>query len=330
MTGSPDCLKEGTKHNMAKHKCGVVITPEDLHGCDWGGKLRENGLNTLGLHAGGGEEEQEVLALLGRTAQQAFRQSIGRYGIQVEYELHSACSLLPRALFAEHPDYFPVNKLTQQRMPHGNWCISNPGVREVLRRNVRQLGMLLAPSTHRHYLWGADGINGWCHCDACGRYGDADQGLQSVNLLAEALAEQDPAAEAAYLAYNQSTYEFSRKPAANVFLEFAPITRCYRHTIDDPACAVNRYFMRQLKKLLRLFDPRRTQVLEYWLDSSYFSRWRKPAVVPVCTPELIARDLDAYRRLGIRHFTTFAVYMDGEYFERYGDALLRAYAANVA
>ncbi len=315
---------------MTKHKCGVVISPEDLNGCDWGAKIRETGLNTLGIHAGGGMEEHEVLAQLGRTALPEFQQSVRGHGIELEYELHSACSLLPRELFARHPEYFPVNKLTQQRAPHGNWCISNPEAREVIGRNARLLGAQLAPTTHRHYLWGVDGFGGWCHCDDCCRHDDADQGLQSVNLLARALAGQDPLAEAAYLAYNQGSYEFSCKPADNVFLEFAPITRCYRHPIDDPDCASNRYFWRQLQELLRHFDPGRTQVLEYWLDSSYFSRWQKPAVVPVCTPELIARDLEAYRRMGIRHFTTFAVYMDGEYFERYGDALLQAYAANVA
>ena len=44
-------------------------------------------------------------------------------------------------------------------------------------------------------------------------------------------------------------------------------------------------------------------------------------------PELLRRDLEAYVTAGVRNVSSFAVYMDGEYFAAYGSAALEEYAA---
>ena len=41
-------------------KKGLVITPEDFNGVDWIAKMKELGLNTLGLHSGGGVEGEYI------------------------------------------------------------------------------------------------------------------------------------------------------------------------------------------------------------------------------------------------------------------------------
>ena len=53
----------------------------------------------------------------------------------------------------------------------------------------------------------------------------------------------------------------------------------------------------------------------------------KPARRPFVRPELLRRDLEAYAGAGIRNITSFAVYMDGEYFSAHGTAALEDYAA---
>ena len=60
-------------------------------------------------------------------------------------------------------------------------------------------------------------------------------------------------------------------------------------------------------------------MLEYWLDVSRFSRWNRPGVKLPWNREVFVADIETYWRLGIRHVTTFAAWIDGDYQERFGD-----------
>lgn len=309
---------------------GVVITPSDLIGVDWVAKMKSLGLNTLGIHSGGGAAH-DVLGVLGKTIEPEFRERLRAAGIDYEYELHVSQELMPRNLFTSHPEYFIQPFRAKERSANGNWCSARTEALGVVGNCARSLGEKLAPSTHRHFFWGEDSAaSSWCHCDECAALSDAEQYLLSVNAMAEQLRQFDPEAQVAFLAYC-STMERPRRvqPAGNVFLEYAPFNRCYRHAIDDADCCVNRRHWQALLDLLEVFDPATTHILEYWLDSSLFSNWRKPAKKPETTPEIIRRDLRAYRQLGIDSFTTFAVYMDGEYFDTYGDRELLDYCESL-
>ncbi len=307
-------------------KKGLVITPNDFNGVDWIARMKELHLNTLGIHSGGGASH-DVLAVLGPYAEAGFRSKVREAGLELEYEVHAADVLLERSLFETHPEYFPQEYIRGSRTPLGNWCVTNPGVRARLAENAAKLSQRLIPSTHRHYFWSCDFQSGWCHCPGCSPYTISDQNLASVNAMIRAIRGTDPKAELAYLAY-QNHYAVPKKvcPEEGVFLEFAPMTRCPRHAIDDPDCAINQVFWNSLKRHLELFDPARAHLLEYWVDASFYSRHKKPAVKPVLFREVLRRDIEAYRKLGIDNFTTFAVYMDGEYFRNNGDEELRMYA----
>ena len=89
---------------------------------------------------------------------------------------------------------------------------------------------------------------------------------------------------------------------------------------------MNREHLNVLVALLERFPAERVHVLEYWLDSSMYSNYRKPARKPLFVREVVSRDLRVYYDLGIRSITTFAVYMDGEYFEKHGENELAFYA----
>ena len=303
-----------------------MITPEDFIGVDWIARMKELRLNTLGIHSGGGASH-DVLAMLGSYAAAEFHSKVRDAGLELEYEVHAADVLLERSLFETHPEYFPQDYLTGERTARGNWCVTNPEVRRRIAENAAKLSQSLVPSTHRHYFWSCDFHGGWCHCPACSPYTVSDQNLASVNAMIREIRKTDPEAELAYLGY-LNHYEVPEKvqPEEGIFLEFAPMTRCPHHAIDDPVCSLNRVYWNSLKRHLELFDPARTHILEYWLDSSFYSHYRKPAVKPVLSRDVLRRDLEAYLKLGIDKFTTFAVYMDGNYFRNNGDAELRLYA----
>ena len=80
-----------------------------------------------------------------------------------------------------------------------------------------------------------------------------------------------------------------------------------------------------LLKLLTFFPVEKVHVLEYWLDVSYFSNWRRPLRKIACSAEVMRRDLEFYCSLGIRNFASFAVMMDSTYFAQFGDEELYAY-----
>src|ERR1051325_10683628 len=111
----------------------------------------------------------------------------------------------------------------------------------------------------------------------------------------------------AHLAYaNTLTPPAKVKPARGVFLEFAPIDRRYDVPLDDHA---NRKFMDALDGNLAVFGMKGAQALEYWLDVSRFSKWKKPAVRLPWNPDIVKADLHVYASREVRNFTSFAVYI---------------------
>ena len=72
-------------------------------------------------------------------------------------------------------------------------------------------------------------------------------------------------------------------------------------------------------------------ILEYWLDVSLFSGWKKPAVELPWRKDVFLSDVQTYASLGIRNVTSFAVYMDSAYWAAYPDTTpLREYGEGLA
>ena len=70
---------------------------------------------------------------------------------------------------------------------------------------------------------------------------------------------------------------------------------------------------------LEVFRAETAQVLEYWLDVSRFSQWRRPTVKLPWNREVFGADLDTYGSRGIRHITTFTAWVDADYVKRFGE-----------
>ncbi len=108
----------------------------------------------------------------------------------------------------------------------------------------------------------------------------------------------------AYLAYHDTIDpDPGLKPLPNVWFEWAPRERCYAHAIDDSSCPVNPRYFDSLRRYLQLFDGR-GHVFEYYADAILFGG------LGFATPAIIARDLRAYRALGIESISclTFGAY----------------------
>ncbi|MGI9456095.1 MAG: hypothetical protein ACR2NU_06000, partial [Aeoliella sp.] len=117
-------------------------------------------------------------------------------------------------------------------------------------------------------------------------------------------------------------------PEEGIFLEFAPIHRDFTKSIAErdaktngthPGPKTNGEYLDILAANMETFGADSTQVLEYWLDVSLFSGWTRPAVKVPWNEAVFKNDIATYRNLGVRHFTTFATYIDADYVKMHGD-----------
>ena len=301
---------------------GVVITSDDLTLADWPQRAKAGGLNTIGLHAPVSARglERFILSPAGRQFLEACRKA----GLDVEYELHAMSDLLPRRLFDRAPEWFRMNE-QGVRVREGNLCVHAEPALLAVAENAVELARTLRPTTSRYFYWGDDGL-GWCRCPRCAGLSDTDQSLVVTNRVAAALRKLDPKAQVAHLAYHNTLAPPRQvKPGPGLFLEYAPIHRKYDVPFEQAGDAESRREFEMLDANLEVFGRSEARVLEYWLDVSLFSKWKKPAVKLPFERQVLAADLEMYARRGLRHVTTFAVYIDADYVLRYGDSPLREY-----
>lgn len=302
----------------------VILVPQDLT-APWIPALSEAGLNTLLLHAVRLPDDITQLIMHRHSDPgRALLAACAEGGIAVEYQLHTASWLLPRALFGRHPEWFRADR-HGRRTPDANFCVSSDAAWEYIEPRILELASNLPSGTGRHLWFPDDVTSGACHCERCAALTESDQALLYANRLATALRSTDPAARCSYLAYHSTLAPPERvEPAAGVTLEFAPIGRCYRHALDDADCAINRRQLHLLRDAVAFFGAP-FWVTEYWLDVSLHSGYRRPGVALQVSEEVIARDVACYRKLGCEGIATYAVYADGDYWTCPGPPPLAAY-----
>jgi hypothetical protein len=303
---------------------GVVITAEDLTLADWPERAKAAGLNTIGLHAP--VSARKLAEFVRSEAGLKFLDTCRKLGLAVEYELHAMSDLLPRSLFDAAPELFRMNE-QGARIREGNVCVHSERAMQIVAENAVDLARTLRPTTGRYFYWGDDGI-GWCRCPKCRGLSDTEQSLIVSNHILGALRKIDPKTQVAHLAYHNTLPAPKQvKPDQGIFLEYAPIHRKYDVAFEQAADAESRREFEMLDANLDVFGRADARVLEYWLDVSLFSHWKKPAVKLPFDKRVLAADLDMYARRGIRHVTTFAVYIDAEYVAKYGDLPLKEYGS---
>ncbi|MBQ4286686.1 MAG: DUF4838 domain-containing protein [Bacteroidales bacterium] len=315
------------------HMKGVVLSVDDLSTLDWPALAAENGINTIGTHI-----FPDQVAQFSKTEKgKEFYESCRRNGIEVEHQLHSISQLLPRELFAEDSTMFRMDS-KGRRTPVDNCCIHSEKALETIAANAVEYARILKPTNHRYYFWIDDG-KPVCMCPYCSQFSPSEQALIIENRILKALKTIDPDAMLAHLAYqNTLPAPVKVQPESGIFLEFAPIHRRWDRPLSDTDALGTLHgntlthgdYLKLLEENLKVFPAETAVVLEYWLDSSLFSRWRKPAVKVPWNRDVFLDDLGTYAEYGIRNVTSFAVYMDSTYFKAYPDKrLLKEYGVGL-
>lgn len=298
---------------------GLVLSTKELAEVDWPALAARSGINTIGTHI----TPSEVLAFLESPEGRRFTKDCRRYGITVEHQLHAMAELLPRELFAEDSTMFRMDG-NGRRTPDANLCVHSAKALEIVAQNAAALAKKLKPDNHRYYFWLDDNLP-VCACPLCREYLPSEQALIAENAMLREILKVDSRARLAHLAYS-SFLEPPRKvtPDEGIFLEFAPIYRSWDEPLyhEDVLCprgypVSNGDNLRALEANLEVFPAEDAVVLEYWLDASLFSRWKRPSVELPWREDVCRSDLATYASYGLRNVTSFAVYMDAEYFSRF-------------
>ncbi len=307
-------------------KKNILIHPEELTR-KWIDRMADGGVKILGLHPhGGGKALESLRDLLARLETKEYRELIDyavSRGLEIEYEMHAARFLLPEELFDEHPEYF--RKMADgQRTKNFNFCVSNPDALEIVAKNSASLAKKLYKSRPVFYFWLDDAKNIHCKCEKCKKFSPSDQQLIAANAMLKEIRKEIPNAKFAYLAY-QDTLEVpeSVKPEDGIFLEYAPIEK-YKKEADDRIEVERQMLLKQAE----FFSWRDSKVLEYWLDNSLFSGWKKPPKPFSADHDTVQKEVAEYADLGFEVISTFGCFLGEDYEELYGEPDVSCFTDN--
>lgn len=304
-------------------KRGIVLDLDDLHE-GWPDLLQQAGINVLGLHnwAAGSKNNAEKIDFMIKyshsTEGSKTFETMRQRGIDIEYELHAMSWLLPREWYDRHPDWFRMNE-QGERTPVDNMCPTNKEALEFVQLNSAKLAKALPPTTNRYFLWQDDNKQ-WCQCQKCKDYSPSDQTLLVMNAILEAIRAVRSDALLAYLAYADTLDQPPQliTPAAGIFLEMAgPIIHRSKDERQINIREDERY-NRALTRNLDVFGIKNAHVLEYWLDASFFSGWKKPVPKLNFNVDRVADDIAFYKERGFQSISSFGVFLDDHYFKQFG------------
>lgn len=305
---------DATGHTPRFRRRGIVLCARDLEQPDWPDRFAQARLNVLGIHL---MTVAEFAAYAQSPHGAQVLQRFEKAGVAVEFEHHIMSELLPRNLFDQAPEMFRVDK-TGKRTAKANFCCSSDSAIKTIRQNSERLARLLPCRSGRYFFWPDDGAE-WCKCPTCRDLTESDQNLILANTILEGVRRFDPKATACCLAYAQTLpAPRSVKPIDGIFLEFAPIRRVYDRPFNDPKSEENRKHIRLMEGLLDFFGTKNSQVLEYWLDASRHSGWKRPSKKLPDLSVCLEPDMAFYAKCGFENVTSFGVYLDSDYWTMHG------------
>ena len=138
----------------------------------------------------------------------SFHKNATKYGGTLTYSLWDATliTLVPKSLFAEHPEYFAMDENGNRHTDHV--CMTNPDVLDLVVKNCREI-MTNATNGAKFIHIGQDDNINYCHCDSCEalyeKYGAVSAPtLIFTNNLADILGPEFPDYTFTFYAYNET------------------------------------------------------------------------------------------------------------------------------
>jgi Domain of unknown function (DUF4838) len=223
----------------------------------------------------------------------------------------------------------------QKRVLGHNFCSRKRSIFKNSQEKMFNYIENLPFSNKNLYCWQSDQYIERCKCKIDKKKRTSDLLLQRLNLFInnpKILGKKN----LAFFAH-LGTWRVPRihYPHPNIFLELAPVHRCFSHSINDQFCKINKKVVKpEIEAFLKRFSVETTQVLDYWLDASLFGRmefknfgWafsfgqgRIPHI-----PRILQKDLLYYQGLKIQKIMSFAVGLDEKYLQNFTSPMIYLY-----
>ncbi|MGI6743161.1 MAG: DUF4838 domain-containing protein [Eubacteriales bacterium] len=308
---------------------GLTILYEDL--CpEWLKLCRDNGIFDLCIHkiaVPGADSIGELLAQLSAPGGFRLIDELNEAGVETPFQLHALEWLLPRELFADHPEWFRMDE-DGKRTPDLNLCASSRPALDMISQRTYHLAGALKQRSNRYHLWLDDAKGGSCHCPDCKKLNSSDQYLKILSAILHGLRARNSKAELSFLSYGTVLDVPTKKPEKGIFLEFAPMDRDHDLPLNSPDLRGRKY-IELLGKLEKVFDFAEAEVLEYWLDDALYSGYKRPPVKVPFNEEVCRADCVLYREAGFKTIRSFASFIGADYFELHGKPPIAEYVAAV-
>jgi len=228
-----------------------------------------------------------------------FTDDLKRYyrtrGITVESGHHSFYYYIPMSrYYRDHPEYFAIIHGQRVKPEPGDrdllmgkqLCVTDPGLRAEFARNMVAYARA-HPELQVLTIVPNDGF-GWCECERCSRFYDKSKRGELYCVSEHVYKAQDLYHDfvkdvagrvrrelpdltitlMAYVNYVEPAEGFELTPGLAVHV--APYWRCINHAIHDPACPINRRYMRSLAKWGQVKKGGLFNVYEYYMGVNFY------------------------------------------------------------
>ena len=188
--------------------------------------------------------------------------------------VHSMDLLIPRELYREHPEYFPM--IGGKRVDgYVQRCLSNP---EVVKLAIERVKQWVREHPEANVIDVSQNDTGyWCQCPSCKALDDAEGSpsasiIRFVNAIAEAIEGERPHVKVETLAYQYSRKPpRTLKPRHNVIIRLCTIECCFGHPLATCPSEENRRFREDLEAWQKI-----APTLYIWDYTTNFAHYLQP------------------------------------------------------
>lgn len=222
-------------------------------------------------------------------------------------------------LCKEHPEWFPL--VGGRRVPiwddgrSPNPCVSNPATLDRMAGNLLAC-LKSAPHTCDFpIIIGNNDTTAWCECEQClaldppeakySRGKRSDRYWHMVNGIAERVWKELPEANIGGWCYQDFWYPPRRvKPNPRLYVQVSFNNQCWRHSVMDPNCAVN-------KEMRRIYADWKKLGMPYLCNRDEIAAGGSPGCEFEPSETVVAKNFVEYPELGCNG-SGFCLYHDDE------------------
>jgi hypothetical protein len=215
-----------------------------------------------------------------------------------------------KTLYEEHPEWFAEvdGKRERKNAYRYQFCVSNDAVVEFAVRAIVEHLKTDWQWTDIQNIYVFDTWAGWCQCSRCQALGnDADRYLHFLVAVRRAVRRGVATGELKHdTVLDLNAYEGTPSLEApsrplpegfangEDFVSYAPINRCYAHTLADPRCGeFNEHYARTMKDWGRNTSRMPLTIMEYYNVSKFED-------LPLQFSRTMGPDFEFYHRIGVK------------------------------